>query len=64
MSRAKLKAARINKGMTQQSMADYLNINIRYYKSIESGERLGCIDLWDKMEELFNIHQRILRELS
>lgn len=60
--REKLKAVRRAAGMTQQDMADRLGINLRYYKAIESGERLGSIDLWDAMENITGIHQRVLRE--
>lgn len=63
MMRENLKAARKAKGMTQQQMAEYLGIHARYYKSIESGSRLGGIDLWDKLEALLNVHQRVLREI-
>lgn len=60
--RVKLKQVRKAKGMTQQQMADRLHICLRYYKGIESGEHLGSIDLWDAMEDLFGLHQRVLRE--
>ncbi len=62
--RQNLKNARQKAGMTQQQMADKLHITIRHYKAIESGERLGSIELWDAMEELFSINQRKLREIS
>ena len=54
--------ARKDKGWTQEQVADKVIINLRYYKAIESGERLGAIWIWDKLEDLFQIHQRILRE--
>lgn len=63
MSREKLRQARKNIGMTQQQMADYLRITLRYYKKIERGECLGAIDLWDMLEDLFKVHQRVLREI-
>ena len=47
--------------MTQQGVAGYLHISLSHYKAIEGGGRLGRIDLWDKLEDLFNIHQRKLR---
>jgi len=50
--------------MTQQQMADKLGINLRYYKSLESGERLGSIGIWDTLEDITGIHQRKLREIS
>lgn len=62
--RENLKRARKEKGLTQQEVADRLGIDIRYYKSLESGERLGSIQLWDKLEGLFRVHQRKLREIS
>jgi len=62
MARENLKAARSAAGLTQQAVADKLGIDARYYKSFESGERLGGIEYWDKLEDLFNIHQRVLRE--
>lgn len=60
--RAKLKEARRAAGLTQQQMADALRIDIRYYKAIESGERLGGIPIWDKLEDITGVYQRILRE--
>ena len=62
--RKNLKKARNDKGMTQQVMADALGITLRYYKALESGERLGGIEHWDKMEDLLSVHQRVLREIS
>ena len=61
--RENLRAARKAKGMTQQQVADYLGLHERYYKSLETGERLGSIWIWDKLEDLFNVHQRVLREI-
>lgn len=61
--RENLKNARKEAGMTQQQMADRLGISLRYYKQIEAGERTGDFALWDCLEDLIGIHQRILREL-
>lgn len=61
--RENLKSSRKAAGLTQQAMADKLHVGLRHYKKIESGETLGSIDLWDKLEDLFNIHQRVLREI-
>lgn len=60
--RTNLKQARLDKGMTQQQVADYLDIGVRYYQKIESGDRTGDIRLWDDLEDLFSIHQRMLRQ--
>ena len=61
--RNNLKQARKDKGMTQQQMAKYLGISERLYKYIESGQTVGKVALWDKLEDLFTIHQRTLREI-
>ena len=61
--RENLKRARKEKGLTQKQVAEYLHIAERYYKQIEYGERLGSIAIWDRLEELFSIHQRVLREI-
>lgn len=62
--RAILKKARQDAGLTQKQVAERLGIHERYYKALESGERLGGIEHWDKLEDIFNIHQRKLREIS
>lgn len=62
--RSKLKEARQKAGMTQQQMADYLRIGLRHYKKIESGETLGSILVWDILEDITGVHQRLLREIS
>ena len=59
--RINLKNARKQKGMTQQQVADYIPMDVGYFKKIEYGERLGSIQMWDKFEDLFNINQRVLR---
>ena len=62
--RKNLKEARQKAGMTQRQVANYLGITERAYQRIESGERLGTIEAWDLLEDLFKIHQRMLREIS
>ena len=59
--RNNLKQARRNAGMTQQQVADVLEISLRYYVSIEQGERTGNFEIWDALEDLFKVHQRTLR---
>ncbi len=61
--RESLRQARKDKDMTQQKIADILSIDIRYYKSIEKGERLGGIWIWDKLEDILGVNQRVLREI-
>ena len=62
--RSTLKQARIAADMTQQQVADYLGITTSNYQKIESGQMLGSIKNWDKLEDLFSIHQRKLRQIS
>ncbi len=64
MARENLKKARRDAGMTQKQVAEYLGMTERAYQRIESGERLGTIETWDLLEDLFNMHQRKLREIS
>lgn len=60
--RENLKAARKAKGMTQQQVAEYLHVSERHYKYMESGQTTGNVELWDMLEDFFNVHQRVLRE--
>lgn len=60
--RETLRNARKEKGMTQQQVADILKISLRHYKKIESAETLGSIAVWDSLEDIMGVHQRILRE--
>lgn len=62
--RANLKKARQDAGLTQQQMADKLMITLVYYQKIEQGSRTGDFQLWDTLEDITGIHQRILREIQ
>ena len=64
MGREILKKARKEKGLTQKYVAKYLNMELSSYKAIEGGWRTGYVEMWDKLEDLFNIHQRQLRLIS
>lgn len=60
--RENLQSARKKAGLTQQQMADKLEITLVYYQKIEQGTRTGDFTLWDMMEDITGVHQRILRE--
>lgn len=60
--RKELKNARQKAGITQQQMADMLEISLRYYQFIESGERIGDFVIWDMLEDITGVHQKILRQ--
>lgn len=62
--RNNLRKCRNEKGLTQREVARYLGISERGYKFIEYGERTGNFEIWDKLEDLFKVHQRILRQCS
>lgn len=62
--RETLKQARQAKGMTQKQVAEYLGMTERTYQKIESGEVVGRVDTWDSLEDIFEIHQRVLREIN
>lgn len=62
--RANLKKARQEAGLTQQKMADMLDITLVYYQKIEAGERTGDFRIWDTLEDITGIHQRKLREIE
>lgn len=62
--RENLKQARKAAGLTQQAMADKLGISLRYYQQIEAGDRTGDFAIWDDLEDITGIHQRILRETN
>lgn len=60
--RKNLKEARQKAGMTQQEIADKLDITLVYYQKIEAGDRVGNFEIWDNLEDLLSVHQRKLRE--
>lgn len=62
--RENLKNARKAAGLTQQAMADQLGISLVYYQKIEAGDRTGDFVIWDTLEDITGIHQRILREIK
>lgn len=64
MARELLKATRKGLGLTQQQMADAINVSRVYYQMLELGTRVGPVDLWDKLEDLTGVSQRILREIQ
>ena len=62
MLRPKLQAARVKAGLTQQELADRLGLSLRHYQKIEYAELNGSFAVWDDLEDLLGVHQRILRE--
>lgn len=62
--RKNLKEARQKAGMTQQQVADKLGLTLRHYQKIEYADLNGSFEVWDALEDILGIHQRILRERS
>lgn len=62
--RENLKNARKAAGLTQQAMAEKLGLTLRHYQKIEYEEVSGSFEVWDALEDLLGVHQRILRENS
>lgn len=60
--RLNLKQARIKANMTQREVAESLNICLRHYQYLESGRSYGACDIWDRLEDMFGVNQRILRQ--
>lgn len=56
-----LREERHKKGMTQKQVADLLGISERGYKIYRIRSTNGSIEIWDKLEDIFNVHQRLLR---
>ena len=62
--RETLRKARKEKGLTQQQVADQLRVGLRHYQKIEAGDTMGSFEIWDVLEDILGIHQRILRETT
>lgn len=60
--RQKLREQRTKRKLTQKKLAEYLGITTRYYAMIESGDRGGSYQIWDKLETIFNVPQIELRQ--
>ncbi len=41
----RLRALRIQKGLTQEEASERLNISLRYYQMLERGEKVGSVDV-------------------
>lgn len=62
--RRNLQNARKAKGLTQQGLADRLGLTLNHYQKIEYGKLNGSFAVWDALEDLLGVHQRILRAIS
>ena len=54
--RKQLITAREERQLTRKQVAEYLGITDVAYGRIENGVRIGRVETWDKLEDLFGIH--------
>lgn len=54
--RENLKNARKAADMTQQQMAERLDISLRQYQRIEEGDSNGSFEIWDALEDISGVH--------
>lgn len=60
--RKNLKDARRKLGLSQEKMAESLDTSLKNYQFLEESRRNGSIAIWDKLEDMTGINQRVLRE--
>ena len=60
--REHLRAARKAAGLTQQEVADRLGLTLNHYQKIEYAILNGSFAVWDALEDLLGVHQRVLRD--
>ena len=53
MKREKLQEFRQSKKLTQEQMANQLNITVSHYKALEYGQRNPSFELMEKIKEVF-----------
>ena len=53
MFNKRLRQTRMDKGLTQQKMADLLNIGLRSYQKYEQGERSPSLDCLVSIADIF-----------
>jgi DNA-binding XRE family transcriptional regulator len=61
MKRQNLYEARKKAKMTQEKVARHIGVTKQHYSRLENGQQDGSIDVWDALEDLFQINQRQLR---
>lgn len=53
--RIKLKQFRVGLDLSQEEMAETLNVSRSTYAMIEGGQRYGTLRFWKKLEETHNV---------
>ena len=52
---AKIKQLRINKGITQEQLAEKMNVTGTYIVKIENGQRIGSVELAVELADYFGV---------
>ena len=52
---AKIKQLRINKGLTQERLAEQMNVTGTYIVKIENGQRIGSVELAVELADYFDV---------
>lgn len=60
--RMNLRRARADLSMTIKEISESIHVHPRYYQKLECGSVIGSVSVWDRLEDLTGIHQRVLRE--
>lgn len=55
MKRHELKVFRVSQKLTQQQMAEKLQLSVGNYNMIENGKSDGSLDFWRRLQEEFNL---------
>lgn len=55
MEKTKLQKTRTNKNLTQQQVADYLNMDVSNYNRKEKGKQKILQNEWEKLSQLFEV---------
>ena len=58
MRTEKMKILRITHNMTQSDVAEKIGISLSLYNLIENGKRVGSIETWKKIQELFSLSDK------
>lgn len=53
MKREKLQEFRHSKNLTQEQMANHLNVTVSHYKAIEYGQRNPSFELMERIKNVF-----------
>lgn len=53
--RLKLKQLRVGLDLSQEQMADRLNVSRSQYAAIENGQRYGTLKFWRNLQETFAV---------